>query len=174
MAIKKIKDMDENQEQAFICSWCLQNGLVPVAVPNGVNLNATNHFRKYGISEKEIKIQSAIQMKMLKREGLHVGFPDMMIFGENPNGAVLFLENKVKNNKPTEIQLACHKWLRSLGFTVEVSKDSKDAIQKIKDFFRIDMVQQTSNVIYLEERRRILEAKKCKERTENPNYIRAV
>jgi hypothetical protein len=46
------------------------------------------------------------------------------------------MENKVKGNKPSEIQIACHEWLRSIDFTVEVSKDSIDAIQKIKKILR--------------------------------------
>lgn len=135
MTIKKIKGMNENEEQAVIVSWCLQNGLVAVAVPNGFNLMPSFILKKYGISEKEIKTRNAIQINQLKREGLHTGFPDLMIFGEHSNNKILFMENKVKNNKPSEVQLLCHQWLRELGFTVEISTDSKDAIEKIKKYF---------------------------------------
>ena len=41
------------------------------------------------------------------------------------------VENKVKNNKPSPIQLVCHTWLRELGYTVEISTSTKDAIEKI-------------------------------------------
>lgn len=160
MAIKRIKDMDENQEQALIVSWCLQNDLIPVAVPNGFNLGGSLQLmRMYGLPTSQIKAQNAIQMKMLKKEGLHTGFPDMMIFGRRnayEHGDILFLENKVKNNKPSEYQLACHEWLRSLGFTVEVSKDATHAINLIKDYFG-EEVRQNENIIYLAERRKIME-----------------
>ena len=136
MTIKKIKDMDENEEQAVICSWCWQNGLVPVAVPNGFNLNSSiGLLRMYGLSASAIKTKNAIQIAKLKKEGLHTGFPDLIIFGEHPKQNILFVENKVKNNKPSEIQLLCHKWLRELGYTVEISTDSRDAIAKIKKYF---------------------------------------
>lgn len=153
--IKKIKDMSENDEQSYICSWCLQNNLIPVAVPNGFNLNAFQKTcRTYGISENELKKQNAIQIKLLKKQGLHTGFPDMMIFGlKNGIGSILFLENKVKNNKPSPIQLICHDWLRELGYTVEISHSVKDAVEKIKKF-NFD-VTQTKNLEYIEKRKEV-------------------
>ena len=164
MAVKRIKDMDENQEQALIVSWCLQNDLIPVAVPNGFNLGGSLQLmRMYGLPTSQIKTQNAIQMKMLKKEGLHTGFPDMMIFGRRnayEHGDILFLENKVKNNKPSEYQLACHEWLRSLGFIVEVSKDAKDAIEKIRCFFN-DEIRQKENEKYIDTRRQIAEQEKA-------------
>lgn len=160
--IKKVSDMDENQEQAVICSWCLQNDLIPVAVPNGFNLSGVARImRANGLGLESLKTHNAIQMKMLKKEGLHTGFPDLMIFGlKGGKGSVLYLENKVKNNKPSEIQEACHTWLRGLGFTVEISKDSIDAIKKIKNFFgSFEQNPQYINVSYIEARKQILSAK---------------
>ena len=99
---------------------------------------------------------NAKQIKLLKKEGLHTCFPDLIVFGRVANGKnILFMENKVKGNKPSETQLACHEWLRSLDFTVEVSKDSIDAIQKIKKYF--GMSEQKENVLYAWIRRNILE-----------------
>lgn len=144
MTIKKIKDMNENEEQAVIVSWCLQNGLVAVAVPNGFNLNSSvGLLRMYGLPASAIKTKNAIQIAKLKKEGLHVGFPDLMIFGETRCGrpTILFMENKVKNNKPSDAQLLCHEWLRELGYTVEISTDSKDAISKIKNYFSDELKQ---------------------------------
>lgn len=156
MAIKKVKDMNENEEQVVICQWCKQNNLIAVAVPNGFNLNASAQImRKYGLSSKELATQNAIQMRMLKREGLHVGFCDLMIFGEKDGrGQVLYMENKVKNNKPSPYQLACHEWLRELGFVVEVSKNSIDAIAKIKAFFGLS--EQAINKKYIEKRKSLI------------------
>lgn len=132
--LKKIKNMNENSSQENIVSWCFQNGLVAVAVPNGVNLN-NSLFKKYGISQKEIATSNAIQIKKLKKEGLHTGFPDLIIFGENDGDRMIFMENKVKGNKPSEAQKLCHEWLREMGFIVEISENSIDGIKKIKEHF---------------------------------------
>lgn len=131
--IKTIKKMKEDESQALIVSWCLQNNLVPVAVPNGFNLNAAMPIlKKYGLPTSELAALNAKQIALLKKEGLHTGFPDLMIFG-HPN--ILFMENKVKNNKPTQEQLMCHEWLRNLGFDVMISTDAADAIKKIRNYF---------------------------------------
>ena len=158
--IKKIKDTKEDQAQAHIVSWCLQNGLVPVAISNGFNLGAAMMlFKKYGLPTKELQGLNAKQIILLKKEGLHTGFPDMLIVGASLDKQnILFMENKVKNNTPSEIQLACHIWLRAIGFTVEVSKNSIDAIQKIKKFF--GELEQPENKLYLQIRKEILQKKK--------------
>jgi hypothetical protein len=160
MTVKKIKNTNEDEAQAYICSWCWQNNLVPVAIPNGFNLgSAFSLFKKYGLPVKELQNLNAKQITLLKREGLLTGMPDLMIFGvASGKIPVLFMENKVKNNKPSEIQLATHDWLRSLGFTVEVSKNSVDAIQKIKNYFQPLLVQ-IINKIYIGLRKKILRKK---------------
>lgn len=160
MVIKKIKETKEDEAQAYICSWCLQNNLIPVAVPNGFNLSAAMAvFKKYGLSTKELQGINAKQIMLLKKEGMHVGFPDLIIFGISLDKKnVLFMENKVKNNKPSELQIACHDWLRSLGFSVEVSKNSIDAIQKIKKYF--GQLDQKENALYAWIRKNILAKKK--------------
>ena len=154
--IKKINNSSEDEAQSFICSWCWQNNLVPVAVPNGVNLSgAIGIFKANGLSTKALSAINAKQMKLLIKEGLHTGFPDMMVFGQSRDGLnILFMENKVKNNKPSEIQIACHWWLRSLGFVVEVSSNSIDAIIRIKNFFHGET--QEDNIRYLITRKEIL------------------
>jgi hypothetical protein len=161
MAVKKIKETNEDKAQAYICSWCYQNNLVPAAITNGFNLGGTiSLLKKYGFPTSEMKAINAKQITLLKKEGLHTGMPDLMIFGlAGGKIPLLFMENKVKNNKPSEIQLACHAWLRSLGFTVEVSKNSIDAIQKIKNYFQPSLVQKI-NMLYIELRKKILAKKK--------------
>lgn len=159
--IKKNKETNEDEAQAYICSWCYQNNLVPVAIPNGFNLGGVmSLFKKNGLSVKELQAVNAKQIMLLKKEGLHTGLPDLMIFGfASGKIPLLFMENKVKNNKPSEIQLACHAWLRSLGFTVEVSENSIDAIKKIKNYFQPSLVQKI-NMLYIELRKKILAKKK--------------
>lgn len=167
VAIKKISVAKEDEAQAHICSWCLQNNLVPVAVPNGFNLGGVaSLFKTHGLSLAVLNGINAKQIKLLKKEGLHTGFPDLIVFGipfkwHEHAPCLMFMENKVKNNKPSEIQLACHEWLRSLGFTVEVSKDSVDAIRKIKEYF--GSMAQGENVSYAEIRKNILSGEKAKD-----------
>lgn len=154
--LKKIKETSEDDAQAHICSWCWQNNLVPVAVPNGVNLNGVaGMFKANGLSLKQLGAINAKQILLLKKEGLHVGFPDMIITGVSLDGRnILFMENKVKDGKCSEIQLACHAYLRALGHKVDVSENSIDAIKKIKAFFGTNI--QIENAKYLDIRKKIL------------------
>lgn len=173
MTIKRVKNMTENEEQAAIVSWCRQNGLVAVAVPNGFNLNsAVGFMRANGIGVSAVRTQNAIQMKQLKREGLHTGFPDLIIFGQNHEGFpdILFMENKVKNNKPSDVQVLCHEWLEALGFCVVVSKNSIDAIKKIRKHFGDDQI---ANRIYLEKRAELFKRKAeiDKEKSKNVHNV---
>lgn len=158
--IKKIKNINEDEAQAYICSWCLQNNLIPCAITNGVNLGGfISLFKKHGLPVGEMKAVNAKQIALLKKEGLLTGMPDLMIFGfTNEKIPLLFMENKVKNNSPSEIQKATHDWLRSLGFTVQVSKNSIDAIQKIKCYFGQE--SQPANAEYMVTRKHILTKKK--------------
>lgn len=165
MTVKKISDMKEDESQQYIVSWCLQHSLVAAAVPNGMNLSsAVGIIRKYGVGTSELQAQNAKQIALLKKEGLHVGFPDLMIFGEKKGkGTILFMENKVKGNKTSPYQNACGDWLRSLGFEVMTSTSSANAIWQIAEFFNHE--DQPENEKYLKERQKISkqlkEKKKC-------------
>ena len=155
MSVKKITDMKEDESQKYIVSWCLQNNLIAVAVPNGMNLSsAVGIMRKYGLGTTELKTQNAKQIALLKKEGLHVGFSDIMIFGEkNGKGAILFMENKVKGNKTSPYQDACGEWLGKLGFDVRISTSSQNAISQIKEFF--GSAKQDINKEYLVKRQEV-------------------
>ena len=67
--IKKIKDTNEDAAQTYICSWCLQNNLIPVAVPNGFNLSGViGLFKVNGLSIKALNEINAKQIKLLKKK----------------------------------------------------------------------------------------------------------
>jgi hypothetical protein len=58
---------------------------------------------------------------IMKAMGVVAGFPDLMILGEADWGAAAwFLELKVGDKEPSQVQLDCHINLRDLGFSVEV------------------------------------------------------
>lgn len=165
MSVKKVSDMKEDESQKYIVSWCLQHDLIAVAVPNGMNLSsAVGIMRKFGVGTTELKAQNAKQIALLKKEGLHVGFPDLMIFGEKKGkGAILFMENKVKGNKTSPYQDACGEWLTSLGFDVMTSTSSANAIWQIAEYFNHE--DQFVNKKYLKKRQEVSaqlkEKKKC-------------
>lgn len=151
--IKKISDLNEHESQKLITSWCLQNNIVPVAIPNGMNLNAfTPILKSLGISENNIKTKNAITIKSMIAEGMHVGICDMILFSDKK---MLFVENKVKNNKPSDLQVACHSWLKNLGYDVLITKNASDAIKQIKEYFGEEENLLCKN--YLQERKKIYE-----------------
>lgn len=57
------------------------------------------------------------------------GFPDVQIF--MPNGMV-FIEFKTKKGKVSEKQKECHQRLTTLGYTVHVCRDWKEAAELFK------------------------------------------
>lgn len=63
------------------------------------------------------------------------GYPDRM--GFFPNGHVFFIEFKRKGELPRKLQVKRHKLLRSLGFTVYVCDNLKDAKQIIDNEMEI-------------------------------------
>lgn len=152
--IKTIKKMKEDEAQKLIVSWCIQNNLVPVAVPNGFNLSAAfSILKNNGISTTALTAQNAKQIVNLKKEGLHTGFPDLMVFGTVQSSyKILFVENKVKNNKPSPEQIMCHTWLKQMGFDVIVTKNASDGIMQIKSFFGANA--QIVNQNYILERKK--------------------
>ena len=59
------------------------------------------------------------------------GFPDRVVL--MPFGRIYFVELKSEGKKPTKIQLAVHKILRDLGFSVWVV----DTKEKLSDFLKM-------------------------------------
>jgi uncharacterized protein YkwD len=86
-------------------------GIEPVAVPNGAVLAGAARDR-------------AIQMNSLKRQGLKVGFPDLLAIATD--GRIGFIEVKCEGEKLTDTQLAVHKWLASIGHRVTVCRSIAD------------------------------------------------
>lgn len=70
-------------------------GFRSVAVPNGATLA--------GDAKKR-----AIQMANLKRDGLCVGFPDLIVFGP---GRIGFIEVKLEGEFATDTQMEVEHWL---------------------------------------------------------------
>jgi hypothetical protein len=90
-------------------------GYRTVAVPNGATLRGDSRER-------------AIQMANLKRDGLCVGFSDLLVYGSH--GRIGHVEVKTPEGKQSDNQRACEEWLTDLGhlYAVARSVDDVDAI----------------------------------------------
>lgn len=93
-------------------------GFESVAVPNGSVLagNAS---------------QRARQVNAMKRDGMLVGFADLVVLGSA--GRVGFMEIKREGTYQTPAQKSCQSWLESLGHHYTVcrsAQDAKEALEK--------------------------------------------
>lgn len=86
-------------------------GYRTVAVPNGATLRGDAKER-------------AIQMANLKRDGLCVGFPDLIVFGKQ--GRIGFVEVKCEGEKLRDTQIEVSDWLTELGQKVTVCRSVAD------------------------------------------------
>jgi VRR-NUC domain len=74
----------------------------------------------------------------LKKAGLHPGEPDLRLHwkcerkGNPSRSETLFLEVKIKPNKPTDAQAKCIADLTNIGFPVEVVYSLDEAIAAMK------------------------------------------
>lgn len=86
------------------------NGYRTVHVPNGATLGGT---RK----------QRSIQMANLKRDGLCVGFPDLIVFGPERIG---FIEVKLEGQYASDEQMEVEQWLTAWGHPYAVCRSLED------------------------------------------------
>lgn len=101
----------ETRLQRDIRARLAARGLRSVAVPNGATLRGDQKER-------------AIQMANLKRDGLCVGFPDLIVFG--PNGCSGFIEVKCEGEKLRDTQVEVKDWLTAWGQNVAVCRSQDD------------------------------------------------
>lgn len=90
-------------------------GYRSVAVPNGAVLAGSPK-------------QKAIQMASLKRDGLMVGFPDLIVFGP---GCIGFIEVKVGGGKQSDHQRAVQKWMMAWDHPYAVCRSVQDVAETL-------------------------------------------
>ncbi len=100
----------ETRLQRNIRKYLAAKGYRTVAVPNGATLRGD-------------KIERAIQMANLKRDGLCVGFPDLIVFGPDRIG---FIEVKVEGEKLRDTQVEVRDWLSAWGQRVATCRSLAD------------------------------------------------
>lgn len=101
----------ETSLQIDILAELRRYGVEPIAVPNGAVLAGNAKKR-------------AIQMNSLKKQGLKVGFPDLVAM--MPLGRVGFIEVKCEGEQLTEKQAEVHEWLIAIGHKVAVCRSVAD------------------------------------------------
>lgn len=108
---------EETLIQRDVRKYLAGRGYVSVHVPNGATLSGDRQSR-------------ARQMANLKRDGLMVGFPDLMVF--NTRGAVGFMEVKTPTGKLSQNQSQVQSWMERDGFKYAVVRSKDDARETIK------------------------------------------
>ena len=111
----------EAQEQENLITWCnLQSRKYP-------ELNLIFHIPNGGSRNK-------VEAFNLKKQGVKAGVPDLFFPVAKKGYYGLFIEMKVKNNKPTENQ---KKWLNALaeqGFLTTVCYSFEEARKTILNY----------------------------------------
>lgn len=111
----------EAQEQENLITWCnLQSGKYP-------ELNLIFHIPNGGSRNK-------IEAFNLKKQGVKAGVPDLFLPVAKKGYYGLFIEMKVKNNKPTENQ---KKWLSKFteqGYLTKVCYSFEEAQKTIINY----------------------------------------
>ena len=108
----------ETALQRQLRTYLAAKGYRTVAVPNGATLRGDG-------------IERAIQMASLKRDGLCVGFPDLIVFGR---GRVGFIEVKVEGGRLSKDQCACRDWLGGWGHLYAVCRSTLDVDETLADW----------------------------------------
>ena len=106
-----LKGPTEHTEQSALCKWLDREDIFYFAIPNGGR-------------------RDPITARMLKREGVKPGAPDLFF-----PGFKLFIEMKDRHRgKPSPAQIKMMNRLRDAGYRCEVCEGAKEAHKIIKKF----------------------------------------
>jgi hypothetical protein len=92
-------------------------GLIAVHVPNGATLSGNAR-------------QRAIQMNALKADGFCVGFPDLIIYGQD--GKVGHIEVKIEGGRQTDTQKTVQAWMDERGHLYAVCRSIEDVAETLE------------------------------------------
>lgn len=126
--------MSEHTEQAALFSWAeLASGRYPelglmFAIPNGAKLPYKKDKRGRRYSPEAMK---------LKKEGLRSGVPDVCLPVARQGFHGLFVEMKIKGNRPSDAQKEYIAQLNMQGYAVVVAYGWDAAREAIEDYLGI-------------------------------------
>ena len=103
--------------QRMIRQYLAARGIESVHIPNGAVLAGGAKAR-------------GMQMNALKRAGLMLGFPDLLLF--HKDGRIAFIEVKSEGGVVSKEQKSCHTWLIGLGHKVSVCRSIEDAQETLE------------------------------------------
>lgn len=78
--------------------------------------------------------RTALTGAMLKAEGVVAGVPDLFIAHPTPKYSGLFVEMKIKPNKPSNAQVDAMDRLRNVGYKVEVCYSFDEFVRCVTDY----------------------------------------
>ena len=127
--MRRLKPSEHQEQAAVIGFWrlaCKTYGLpeyVLFSIPNGAHLAGDSRLR-------------AIKMANLKKAGLRPGIPDLFLAVPKHVFPGLFVEMKVKPNKPSTEQAKVIADLKAASYVVSVCYSADEAIKTIKDYLK--------------------------------------
>lgn len=103
--------------QRMIRQYLAARGIESVHIPNGAVLAGDAKAR-------------GMQMNALKRAGLMLGFPDLLLF--HKDGRIAFIEVKSEGGRVSDDQKTCHAWMTSLGHKIAVCRSVEDVQETLE------------------------------------------
>lgn len=125
------------------CVSPLSPPLIPWASEHAFQSAVIDEARQRAILEPEYSLLVAIPNGQYRKgqrpeAGLCAGMPDLMFCVQRGGHGALFIELKVKDNKPSAAQREIHHRLRMAGYQVAVVWDSVDeVIEVIEEYLRL-------------------------------------
>jgi hypothetical protein len=102
-----------------------------IAVFDWLRLNKLTHIAWHTANERRISLAGGT---LLKRKGVLAGVSDIALMRAKKGFNGLWLELKIKPNKPTLTQLKFIKNMRAEGYKAEVVWSCDEAIKVIQDY----------------------------------------
>ena len=109
----------EARLQRDIRAYLAKRGFRAIHVPNGAVLAGNGQ-------------QRARQMNALKRDGLCVGFPDLVVMG--PSAMIGFIEVKIEGGKLSDSQRAVQQWMLEWGHLYAVCRSVADVEETLLEW----------------------------------------
>lgn len=106
---------------------------LPRAPERGIQIAIKNHLMFYGIvcvAVPNAGKRSIVSARLMKAEGMHTGFPDLVVLGKQ--GRAGFLEVKAADGRLSDAQIDCHAMLRRLGHHIEVVRSQDEAMAAVR------------------------------------------
>lgn len=106
---------------------------LPRVTERAIQISIKNRLILYGIVCVHVPNagkRSVMGGRIAKAEGLHPGFPDLILLGSG--GRCGYLEVKAEDGRLSPAQTDCHAMLRRLGHLIEVVRSQDEALAAVR------------------------------------------